>query len=87
MGLDSLYHGKWRKNSKSHCHLDLDRTIPNVGLVRAIYILQYVHFLRLNDYLISYPAQRYTDTQTARQTCSQTDRHEYSIVAVDKLQL
>ena len=54
------------KNSKSHCHLDLDRTIPNVELVRAIY-----------------RAQRYTDTQTD----SQTDRHEYSTVAVDKPQL
>ena len=69
MGLDSLYCGKWRKNSKSHCQLDLDRTIPNVELVRAIYILQYVQVLSgLDHYFLSYHAQRYTDTQTVSQT-------------------
>ena len=69
MGLDSLYCGKWRNNLKSHCHLDLDRTIPNVELVQAIYILQYVQVLSgLNHYFLSYNAQRYTDTQPDRQT-------------------
>ena len=38
MGLDSLYCGKWRKISKSHRDLDLDRTMPNVELVQAIFI-------------------------------------------------
>ena len=38
IGLDSLYCGKWRKFSKSCCGLDLDRTMPNVELVRAISI-------------------------------------------------
>ena len=38
MGLDSLYCGKWRKISKSRRDLDLDRTMPNVELVRAIFI-------------------------------------------------
>ena len=37
MGLDSLYCGKWRKISKSRCDLDLDRTMPNVELVLAIF--------------------------------------------------
>ena len=36
IGLDSLYCGKWRKISKSHRDLDLDQTMPNVELVRAI---------------------------------------------------
>ena len=82
MGLDTLYCGKWRKNS--HCHLDLDWTIPNVKLVRAIYILQYVQVLcGLNHYFLSYHAQRYTDTQKD----SQTDRHKYCIVAIDKPKL
>ena len=38
IGLDSLYCGKWRKISKSRRDLDLDRTMPNVELVRAIFI-------------------------------------------------
>ena len=80
MGLDSLYCGKWRINSKSHCHLDLDRTIHNIELVRAIYFLQYVQVLSgLNHYFLSYRAQRYANKQTAR--------HIYYIVAVDKPQL
>ena len=33
--LEILYCGKWRKISKSHPDLDLDRTMPNV---RAIFI-------------------------------------------------
>ena len=38
MGLDSLYCGNWGKISKSHHDLDLDRTMPNIELVRAIFI-------------------------------------------------
>ena len=34
----SMYCGKWRKISKSSRDLDLDRTMPNVELVRAIFI-------------------------------------------------
>ena len=67
MGLGSLYCGKWRTNSKSQSHLDLDQTIPNVELVRAIYILQYVQVLSgINHYFLSYRAERYTNTD--RQT-------------------
>ena len=36
--LDSLYCGKWRKILKSRHDLDLDKTMPNVELVRAIFI-------------------------------------------------
>ena len=38
IGLDSLYCGKWRKISKSRRDLDLDRAMPNVELVQAIFI-------------------------------------------------
>ena len=38
IGLDSLYCGKWRKISKSCRDLDLDRTMPNVEFLRAIFI-------------------------------------------------
>ena len=38
IGHDSLYCGKWRKISMSRSDLDLDRTMPNVKLVRAIFI-------------------------------------------------
>ena len=34
--LNSLYYDKWRKLLKSHHDLDLDWTMPNVKLVRAI---------------------------------------------------
>ena len=48
MGLDILYCGKWRKISKS-CHdLDLDRTMPNVELVRAIFIYYNMFTFQIN---------------------------------------
>ena len=62
--------------SKSRRDLDLDRTMPNVELVRAIFIY--------------YSIDRQTDRQTDRHTHTdrQTpDKHEYSIVAVEKPQL
>ena len=66
MGLDSLYCGKWRKNSKSRCDLDLDRTVPNVELIQAFFhILQYVPVSsQLNHYFLSCGVHRQTDTQT-----------------------
>ena len=68
------------KKSKSRCDLDLDRTMPNVELVRAICILQYVQVLcGLNHYFFCY--------RVHRQTHRHTDGDEYSIVAVDKPQL
>ena len=38
IGGDILYCGKWRKISKSRSDLDLNRTMPNVELLRAIFI-------------------------------------------------
>ena len=81
MGLDSLYRGKWRKFSKSRRDLDLDRTMPNVELnLSYFHILQYVQVSsQLNHYFLSYRVHRQTDRHT--------DKHEYSIVTVDKPQL
>ena len=82
MGLDSLYCGKWRKISKSRHDLDLDRTMPNVELVRAI-IKCYNMFKFQVDGTIIFLVIVYTDGKTERHA----DGHEYSIVAVDKPQL
>ena len=84
MGLDSLYCGKWRKISKSHRDLDLDQTMPNVELVRAIFIYYTVcsSFTSIEPLFFELSC-----TQTDRQTHRHTDNDEYSIVAVDKPQL
>ena len=65
------------------------RTCPS-----SFHILQYVQVSSgLKHYCLSYDVHRLTDTHTHthtqkdRQTDSQTDGHEYSIVAVDKPQL
>ena len=83
--------------SKSRHDLDLDQTMPNVELVRAIFIYYNIKFQV--DYFLSYRVHRQTDTQTPRQTDGKTPRHQdaqtdtqthadaYSIVAVDKPQL
>ena len=64
--------------SKSRCDLDLDRTMPNVELIRAILVYVQVSSA-LNHYFFSYRVHRQTDTQTHRHT----DGDESSIVAVD----
>ena len=67
IGLDSLYCGKRSKHSKSRRELDLDQTIPNVELVQAIYILQYVQVSSgLNHYsfkLSCTKIHRHTDSR------------------------
>ena len=81
MGLNSLYCGKWRKISKSRRDLDLDWTMPNVKLVRAIsYTTICSSFKSIEPLFFELSC-----TQTDRHT--HTDKHEYSIVAVDKPQL
>ena len=87
MGLDSLYCGKWRKISKSHCDLDLDRTMPNVELVRAIFIYYSMFNFTSNEPLFFELSCTQTDRQTDRHQDRHTDNDEYSIVAVDKPQL
>ena len=50
MGPKNLYCNKWRKISKSHCDLDLGPTMPNIELVRVIFIYttMYLNFIFLN---------------------------------------
>ena len=78
---------------KSRRDLDLDRTMPNVELVRAIFIYYNMFEVSsgLSHYFFSYrvhrQTERHTDRQTDRQTHIHTDKHEYSIVAVNKPQL
>ena len=83
MGLDSLYFGKWRKISKSRHDLDLDWTMPNVELVRAILYTTICSSFKSTEPLFF----ELSCTQTDRQTHRHTDGHEYSLVAVDKPQL
>ena len=80
IGLDSLYCGKQRKISKSCCDLDLDRTMPNVELVRAIFICYKIFEFQVPRLIIFFEL-------SCLQTHRQTHADEYSIVAVDKPQL
>ena len=81
LGLDNLYCGKWRQISKSCCELDLNQTIPSVGLVRAIFI--YYNMLKLQvDWTIIFIV--YTDSRTAE---TQTDRHTDTQTDMSTLQL
>ena len=81
IGLDTLYCGKWRKLSKSHYDLDLDRTMPNVELIRTISYITICSVSRgLNHFFFELSC-------TQCQTDKHTDGHEYSIVVADKLQL
>ena len=82
IGLDSLYYAKWRNISKSHHDLDLDRTMANVELIRAILI--YYNMFQVSsglnyNYFSSYRVHRQTDTKTDTQTHRHTDGDEYSI--------
>ena len=64
MGLDSLYCGKYRKISKSRSDLDLDGTMPNVELVRAIFI-----------YYNMFSSFKSIEPLFFELSCTQTDRH------------
>ena len=66
IGLDSLYCGKWRKVSKSRRDLDLDWTMPNVELVRAIFIYYNMFKFKLIEPLFSELCCTQTDTNTDR---------------------
>ena len=83
MGLDSLYCGKWRKISKSHRDLDLDRTMPSVELTELFSCTTICSSFKSIEPLFF----ELSCTQTDRHTHRHTDNHEYSIVAVDKPQL
>ena len=64
--------------SKSRCYLDLDQTMPNVELVRAIFI----YYL-----MLKFHVDKLTHTHIHTHTHTHTHMGEYSIVAVDKPQL
>ena len=72
MDLDSLYCGKWRKISKSRRDLDLDRTMPNVELVRAIFLNTVCSSFTSIEPLFFELSCTQTDRQTDRQTDTQT---------------
>ena len=79
MGLDSLYCGKWRKISKSHRDLDLDQTMPNVELVRAIFIYYSMFKFKWTEPLFfelsctQTHTHTHTDGKTRRNADTQTD--------------
>ena len=86
IGLDSLYCGKWRKISKSRHDLDLDRTIPNVELVRAN--SKYYNMFKFKvDWAIIFWVIVYTDTHTHTQKDTQTPRHADTQTDMSTLQL
>ena len=68
--------------SRSKSHRDLDWTMPNVELVRAIFI-----YYNLFKFQVEPLFFELLCTQTPRQTDRHTDGHEYSIVAVENPQL
>ena len=61
--------------SKSRCDLDLDRTMPNIELVRAIFI--YYNVLKFKSTEPSFFELSCTQTHTERERHQgrQTDRH------------
>ena len=69
MGPDSLYCGKWRTISKLRHDLDLGSAMPNIELVRDIFI--YYDVSRKN-------------TGTQKHGNMETDSDEYSLVAFCK---
>ena len=69
------------KNFKSFCDLDLDRTMPNVELVRAVFICYNIFKFQVPRSII-FRVIMLTDTHT--HTDTQTHADEYSIVPVDK---
>ena len=72
IGLDSLYCGKWRKISKSRHDLDLDRTMPNVELIRAIF--KYYNMIKFQgDWTIIFWVIVYTDGKTERRKDTHAD--------------
>ena len=77
MGPDNLYCGKWRKISKL-CHdLDLGPAMPNIELVRDIFI--YYDVLKFHVHRLILLELSCKNTETRKHT--HTDSDEYSIVA------
>ena len=87
MGPERLYCSKWRKISKSCCDLDLGPTMPNIELVRVIFIYYKVfkfHVPRSIFFRVIVQKHTHTETHTHTHTYRRTDCNEYSIVAFCK---
>ena len=93
MGPESLYCSKWIKISKSYRDLDLGPTMPNIKLVRVIFIYYNVfkfHVPRSISFRVI--MQKHTHTETHAHTHMYTHTHMdanrdyngYSIVAFCK---
>ena len=74
IGLDSLYCGKWKKILKSHTDLDLDHKMPNVELVRAIFIYYNMCKFQVDWSIISWVIV-YTEARTHART------HTYTLMS------
>ena len=76
MGPERLYCSKWRKISKSCCDLDLGPTMPNIELVRVIFIYYKVFKFHVprSIFFSSYRAKTHThgNTNTHTHTDAQT---------------
>ena len=85
MGPERLYCSKWRKISKSLCDLDLSPTMPNIELVRNIFIYYNVfkfHVPRSISFLVI--AETHTHSETHTHTYAHKDSDEYSNATIIK---
>ena len=69
------------KNQRHAYDLDLYQKMSYIELVRDIFIYKIRPSFKLTDSFLSYCLQRH------KQQDRQTDRHEYSMILVDKRQL
>ena len=87
MGPDILYSGKWRKISKSRDDPDLGPAMPNIELVRDIFIYYDVlKFVFIDRLLFELSCKTDTETHTHKHTHTEAhkDSNENSIVAFCK---
>ena len=79
MGPHSLYCGKWRKISKSHRVPDLGPTMPNIELVRVIFIYYNVfNFMFLDQFLYRAITHTHRNTHTHGNTHTHTHTHTHA---------
>ena len=75
ISLDSLYCGKWETISKSSRELDIELTMPNVKIIRGIFI--YLNF-KILDLFLSYGAYTYTHTPAHAPIHTHTPTHTHT---------
>ena len=84
MGPDSLYCSKWSKISKSRHNLDLSVTMPNIEIVRVIFIYYNIFkFHASRSISFGVIVQKYThiNTHTHKHTYAHKDSDMFSKVA------